>query len=268
MIEAIPILPKLMVAPNGARRTKADHAAIPVTITEIVETAKRCFEAGATGLHAHVRDAEENHVLDAGFYRELIVEMGNSVPDMQVQITTEAVGVYSPAHQRKVVRDVMPECVSVGLIEMLSDGDENAARKFYHFALESKIAVQHIVYDSKQLAQLVDCVARGIIPSPAENTPLQLMFVLGRYTKDQQSDPEGLLPYLVELKNSQLTADWAVCAFGRNETACLSFADKHGGCLRVGFENSIWNDDGSVARDNVERVMDVKRKLTINAKSG
>ncbi|MEC7495261.1 MAG: 3-keto-5-aminohexanoate cleavage protein, partial [Pseudomonadota bacterium] len=32
-------LPRLMVAPNGARRTKADHPAIPVTIQETVETA-------------------------------------------------------------------------------------------------------------------------------------------------------------------------------------------------------------------------------------
>ena len=40
-------LPKLMVAPNGARPMKKDHAAVPITISEIVETAKACYEAGA-----------------------------------------------------------------------------------------------------------------------------------------------------------------------------------------------------------------------------
>ena len=31
-------LPNLMVAPNGARRIKKDHPAVPLTIAETVET--------------------------------------------------------------------------------------------------------------------------------------------------------------------------------------------------------------------------------------
>ncbi|MEM8916119.1 MAG: 3-keto-5-aminohexanoate cleavage protein, partial [Pseudomonadota bacterium] len=120
----MPPLPTLMVAPNGARRTKADHPALPVTIPEIVATAKACFEAGADGLHAHVRDGDQRHVLDAGLYRELLSELSAQVPDLAVQITTEAVGQYSPPEQRAVVREVMPKAVSVALSEMLSDGDE------------------------------------------------------------------------------------------------------------------------------------------------
>jgi uncharacterized protein (DUF849 family) len=42
-------LPKIMVAPNGARRTKADHPAVPMTIAEIVETARQCYAEGAGG---------------------------------------------------------------------------------------------------------------------------------------------------------------------------------------------------------------------------
>ena len=93
-------LPVLMVAPNGARRTKADHPALPVSVAETVEAALACHEAGAGGLHAHVRDRQGAHVLDAGLYRELIAEMGLRAPAMAVQITTEAVGRYSPAEQR------------------------------------------------------------------------------------------------------------------------------------------------------------------------
>ena len=106
-------LPRIMVAPNGARRTKADHRALPVTIPEIVQTAVACFEAGAGAIHAHVRDADGMHVLAAGLYRELIGELKTVVPEMAVQVTTEAVGQYSPADQRKLVRDVMPAMVSV-----------------------------------------------------------------------------------------------------------------------------------------------------------
>ena len=38
-------LPKLMVAPNGARRIKKDHPEIPLTVSEIVETARSCNKA-------------------------------------------------------------------------------------------------------------------------------------------------------------------------------------------------------------------------------
>lgn len=246
-------LPQIMVAPNGARRTKADHPELPVTVAETVATAKTCFETGAGGLHAHVRDEEQRHVLDVGLYRELIAEMTLQVPGMLVQITTEAVGRYSANEQRQLVRDVMPQAVSIGMKEMLSDGDVPAARNLYHFAVESGIAVQHIVYSGEELAELVAHVEGGIIP----DNPLMLLFVLGRYTKGQQSDPADMKLFLSVLDESGLTADWAVCAFGRNETACLKAAIEAGGKARVGFENSLLNNDGSMAKDNAERVADI-----------
>lgn len=68
-------LPRLMVAPTGARRGKADHPALPVSIPEIVATAVACFAAGARAIHAHVRDAGGLHSLDPGLYRELLAEL-------------------------------------------------------------------------------------------------------------------------------------------------------------------------------------------------
>ena len=58
-------LPKLMVAPNGARPMKKDHPSVPVTIDEIVETAKACFNAGAGGIHFHLRDENGQHILNS-----------------------------------------------------------------------------------------------------------------------------------------------------------------------------------------------------------
>ena len=49
-------LPKLMVAPNGAKKVKQDHPEVPLTIKETVEVAKKCFEAGAGAIHLHVRN--------------------------------------------------------------------------------------------------------------------------------------------------------------------------------------------------------------------
>ena len=65
-------LPIVMAAPNGARKTKADHPNLPITIAETVAEAGRCFEAGASILHAHIRDDDGTHSLDSNTYDKLI----------------------------------------------------------------------------------------------------------------------------------------------------------------------------------------------------
>ncbi|MBW8637776.1 3-keto-5-aminohexanoate cleavage protein [Hoeflea sp. WL0058] len=246
-----------MVAPTGARRTKADHPKIPIMIDEIVACARACFEAGAGGLHAHVRDAAGAHVLDAGLYLELIAEMAQAVPEMQVQITTEAVGRYSPDEQRRLVRDVMPKSVSVALREMIPvTEDVSAASEFYHWAADEGVQVQHILYDAEDLGRLIGLLDSAVLP--AGN--IQLLFVLGRYTVGQQSAPEDLDPFLSLFEGSSLQnngAEWALCAFGSGETDCLLAALSRGGKARIGFENSLWNRDGAVAEDNVERIREL-----------
>ena len=71
--------PLIMVAPNGARRMKADHPALPLTVAETVETAQACHAAGAGALHLHIRDAEGRHSLDAGHYREALQALRQAV---------------------------------------------------------------------------------------------------------------------------------------------------------------------------------------------
>jgi len=244
-----------MVAPNGASRTKADHVQLPVTIEETVNTATECFVAGAEAIHAHVRDENQKHVLDAGLYAELLAELALQVPKMHAQITTEAVGIYTPEQQRKLVRDVMPNSVSVSMKEMFSDGETPEATNFYRFAVEANIQVQHILYSPDEVALFQNRLAKGLIAG--DN--VELLFVLGRYTVGQNSSPDLLSPFLTAVeKFKQVPVEWAVCAFGRGETDCLNAALKSGGKVRVGFENSLWNADGSIAADNSERVKKIK----------
>lgn len=249
-------LPRIMVAPNGARRTRTDHRALPVTIPEIVQAAAACFEAGAGAVHAHVRDADGLHVLDAGLYRELIAEMGATVPEMAVQITTEAVGRYSPADQRKLVRDVMPAMVSVALREMLPDDSERAAsRDFYHWTADAGVNVQHILYQPDELSLLFALIGEGVVPADS----LQVLFVLGRYSEGRQSAVADMDPFLtgLALRDRVDEVDWGLCAFGKNETDCLVEAIRRGGKARIGFENNLLNRDGLVAADNAERVREL-----------
>lgn len=246
-------LPRIMVAPNGARRRPADHPELPVTIPQIVADAAACHAAGAAAIHAHVRDADGRHVLDAGLYAELIAEMARKVPDMAVQITTEAADVYTPSQQRAVLRQIHPEGVSIALAEMLGDGDRAAARASYHALAEAGVAVQHILYAPDQATWLAQEIATGTIP--AGN--LTVLYVLGRYSAGQMSDPAMLAPFLDAAAKADLAPDWALCAFGRAETACLRAALAQGGKARVGFENNVYMEDGRRARDNAARVAEI-----------
>lgn len=243
-----------MVAPNGARKTKQDHPQLPITLDEVIETSKACYAAGADGLHFHLRDEEGGHILDAGLYHEAIQALAHAAPQLQVQITTEAVGIYTPDQQRNIVRECMPKSVSISPKELFANGEIEENLKFYQWCDEADIAVQHILYSAEDFQYL-----RQLNPIH----PIQLLFVLGRYTKDQESDPNDLQPFLDKLKASNLDYDWALCAFGKSETQCLLTAHAAGGKMRIGFENSPWNNNGELARDNAERVKELKRMLPL-----
>ncbi|MEP7024672.1 MAG: 3-keto-5-aminohexanoate cleavage protein, partial [Actinomycetota bacterium] len=47
----------ITVAPTGAELDKAAVPALPVTLGELVTTAKECQAAGAAVVHVHIRDA-------------------------------------------------------------------------------------------------------------------------------------------------------------------------------------------------------------------
>ncbi|SFM67024.1 3-keto-5-aminohexanoate cleavage protein [Shimia aestuarii] len=237
--------PFIMVAPNGARRTKADHPALPVTLPEIVDTARTCFAAGAHGLHLHVREASGAHSLDAGRYRETLDELARAVPDMRLQITTEAVGLYSVAQQLDCLEQVRPGWASIAVRETARDMD--LAPRVYAACADMGCDVQHILYDTDDIALVKDWQARGII-HPDQSS---VLFVLGRYSPGQVSDPSDLAPFLAALPDAP---DWMLCAFGPQEHACLIHAAKHGGNLRVGFENSLVDANGAPHANNAASV--------------
>lgn len=258
-------LPELMVAPNGARRTKADHPQIPLSIADIVDCARHCYAAGADGIHAHVRDQNGRHVLDVGLYRELSRELALAVPGLVVQVTSEAAGIYQAAQQQAVIRELKPAYVSVAMREMLDDktvaADRQQAQDFYQWALDEQVTIQHIIYSAADVAEWFARVHAGLIP--LQDKRAQLLFVLGRYRDNLQSQPEDLTPFVQALRQHEdgFAIEWAVCAFGVQETQCLVAAAQQGGKVRVGFENSLWHADGTVARDNAERVVYLQRAL-------
>ena len=231
----------IMVAPNGARKTRSDHSSLPVSIQDTVSEAALCRTAGASALHAHVRGANDEHVLDAGLYRELIAEMAQRVPGMLVQITSEAVGIYSPRQQIDCIEAVQPEMVSMCLREISSGFEQpDFARQFFEWCDDHKVHVQHIVFSAEEFRHFLDYRDQGVIPAGHRC----VLFVLGRYNVNFQSEPADLEPFL---RHDLSGLDWFTCAFGQREQECVMAAIEAGGNARVGFENNLYLPNGEVA---------------------
>lgn len=239
----------IMVAPNGGRRSAQAHPGIPMTIAATAATAAAAQAAGAQAIHAHLRDAEREHLLDVGAYRELIAEIGTQAPGLAVQVTTEAIGRYSPQEQMALVRALRPEFASVALRELAPAGD--AALDFYCDCAGQGIGVQHILYDPAEVARLSALVADGRVLAEE----LSVLFVVGQYPDGGEIPPLRLGEFLAALTVPH--AEWMACAFGPQETRVLAAAMGLGGHARVGFENSLHRADGTIARDNAERVAEV-----------
>lgn len=253
-----PVLPQIMVAPNGARRGKGDHPAIPISDDELIATARSCFDAGADGIHVHIRDSDGRHLLDGDRYQALLDRLAQAVPGMFLQVTSEAAGRYAPEDQQAMVRALRPRNVSVAFREMVrSDADRAAAHAFYHWAAEADVQIQHIVYTQDNLDQLIAAMDSGMIPGQSH----QVQLVLGTYDGTVKSDPAHLPPLVDRMTASAHVFDWMLCAFGAEETDCLMAAHRLGGKMRIGFENSLWHTDGRLARDNAERVAALKTAL-------
>jgi uncharacterized protein (DUF849 family) len=251
----------IMVAPNGARKGHAEHPNLPITIEATANEALACQAAGAQAIHLHVRDDQGRHTLDAARYLAATDAVRKLTgPDFPIQITTEAVGIFKPHEQIAVVKTVKPEAVSIATKELIPDASEEAAAaELYRWAYDSKIAMQHIVYAASEFDHLLDLIKRGVVPGERHS----VIFPLGRYASDQESDPAELVPFVAKVQDSGGAArfDWWVCAFGASETASLVAAAALGGHCRVGFENSFINSDGSRAASNAERIKDLRAGL-------
>jgi 3-keto-5-aminohexanoate cleavage enzyme len=78
----------ICVAITGSLPKKADNPAVPVTVTEQVESTQAAFEAGATIVHAHVRDDDQNPTSDPDRFARLKEGLERHCPGMVIQFST------------------------------------------------------------------------------------------------------------------------------------------------------------------------------------
>jgi uncharacterized protein (DUF849 family) len=247
----------LAVAPNGGRKTKADHPALPMSADELARDAAECLERGASMIHLHVRDAEGRHCLDPDVYRAAIARICEAVGDrLVIQITSESLGLYSPAEQRAAVLKTNPEAASLALRELAPDGaEEKAFGEFLGRLRQMRVHPQIILYTPGEAERLGAMMKQGLIPFDR----LSVLYVLGRFALARTAIPRDLLPFLApDMPRFDL---WSVCAFGRREAACVTAAALLGGHARVGFENNLALPDGERAASNADLVGAAARAL-------
>ena len=253
-------LPIIMVAPNGARRSKADHPMLPITINETVEACRACEGAGATGAHLHIRDAEGLHTLDADQYKRLLDKLDKALPNFFAQVTSETAGRYSANDQRDLIHALKPKSISVALREFIpNEAAQSAARDCYHWAFENDVAIQHICYSAKERDRLIALINAGTIPGTRHHVQL----VLGAYDGSKKSDANDVASFAHPFINASEdhSFDWMLCAFGQTETDCLVRTIKFGGKARIGFENSLCHSNGQRAESNADRVRELVANL-------
>ncbi|NQU58477.1 MAG: 3-keto-5-aminohexanoate cleavage protein, partial [Rhodospirillales bacterium] len=78
----------IAVAITGAVPRKADNPAVPITVGEQIESTQQAFEAGATLLHAHVREDNEESSSDPDKFAALMEGVKKHCPGMIFQIST------------------------------------------------------------------------------------------------------------------------------------------------------------------------------------
>jgi 3-keto-5-aminohexanoate cleavage enzyme len=242
----------ISVAPNGARRSKADHPAIPLSPSEIALDAEQCADAGAVLLHLHVRDAEGRHSLSPDRYRTAIDAIEDRIGDrLTLQITTESCGIFDLATQMAAVLEVKPAAASFAVREFIAASkDEPQAREFFAAVRDLGTTPQFILYEPAEIDRLRELIAIGVIPFRAP----AVLFVLGRYTAGTSSNPLSLIPFLTRWGDQE---PWTVCSFGPSELRVAAAAIALGGHVRVGFENNLRRPDGSFLTSNAQQVATV-----------
>jgi 3-keto-5-aminohexanoate cleavage enzyme len=240
----------IMCAPNGARRTKQDHPKLPITPEELAQCADEVADAGASILHLHVRDGAGGHSLDTGLYSQAVSAVNERVGDgLILQVTSEAVGVYTAAEQAEMVKSLKPEAVSIAVRELFPDGVPMAQiSEFCRWMAGEGVWPQFILYDDGDISRFIELHDAGVLH---QQTPFVLK-VIGQYGQT------GRTPTTKDFKFSKIMkmhgCEWAVCGFGAAENSVTQIAVSLGGHVRVGFENNLVMANGRKAKSNQELV--------------
>src|SRR3954452_24202930 len=154
----LPMLSTLItIAPTGAEADKAKVPALPVTLDELVQTAKECEAAGAAVIHVHIRDAEARPTLDPVRLRDTVTALREST-NLIVQLSTGG-AVTDPYEHRLRVLDAVPDSCSLtmGTVNFGDDVFMNPwpfVTQLYQLTQEREVVPEFELFDLGQVAAL------------------------------------------------------------------------------------------------------------------
>jgi len=240
----------ITVAPTGAESEKASVPALPVTLDELVTTAKECGAAGAAVIHVHIRDAEARPTLDLGRLKDTVRALREST-DLIVQLSTGG-AVTDPYEHRLAVLDARPDACSLtcGTVNFGADVFMNPwgfIKELYAKTQEYGVVPEFELFDLGHIATLHRLLAEMGAPAGGHVHCDLVMGVPGGMPGDAAT-----LVHAVSALPAGAT--WSATGIGRTALPVMLAALSAGGHLRVGMEDTVTFARGRAVQSNAELV--------------
>lgn len=243
----------ITVAPTGAESTKADVPALPVTLDELVVTAKECEALGAAVIHVHIRDDEARPTLDLGRLRETVAALRDST-DLIVQLSSGG-AVTDPEADRLAVLDAAPDMASCTM-GTVNFGDDVFMNRWefivdLHTRMQERgVVPEYEIFDLGQLTSLQRLLDKHGLPAGGH---VHVDFVMG-VPGGLPGTTEALVACRQALRDLPAGATFSATGIGRSTIPVLLASLSAGGHLRVGMEDTITYAKGRPVESNMQLV--------------
>ena len=247
----------LCVAITGSLPTKANNPAVPITISEQIESTQAAFEAGASIAHCHVRDDEGKPTSDPDRFARLVEGLKTHCPGMIIQLSTG--GRSGAGTARGGMLPLRPDMAS------LSVGSNNFPTRVYENPpdLVDWLAAEMRTYAVKPEIECFDLSHIVQAASMARDgrlvAPLYVQFVMG--VKNAMPADERIFDFYIETLNRLApTALWCAAGIGPAQVTINEWAIAKGGHTRTGMEDNVRLDRDTLAPSNaalVRRAVDL-----------
>ena len=242
----------IAVAITGSVPRKRDNPALPTTPAEQVESTHAAFEAGASLVHIHVRDADENPSSDPALFAEVQEGVRKHCPGMIVQFSTGGRG-RDPASRGNAL-DRRPNMAS------LSTGSVNFPTIIYENSatLVTDLATRMQQFGVRPEIELFDLShihgARRLIEAGLMDERPHVQVVMG--VKNALPAEERLLDLMLgEIRRQLPKATWTAAGIGVNQSRVMGWVLARGGDgVRTGLEDNIRVSKDRLAASNAELV--------------
>ncbi len=241
----------ITVAITGSLPTKADNPAVPIAVTEQIESTQASFEAGATLAHCHVRKDDGTPTSDPERFGQLLEGLRKHCPGMIVQLSTG--GRSGAGRERGGMLSLKPDMAS------LSTGSCNFPTRIYENTPElvNWLASEMIAHDVKPEVEAFDLSmifkAVEMQKTGLMKGPLHVQFVMG-VKNAMPVDRASFEFFVATLKRIAPDATWTGAGIGRDQITLNRWSLELGGHCRTGLEDNIRWDKTTLAPSNAALV--------------